>query len=382
MRGSKLNKLLDQIVGTPLILALALFARLRPARRQPDSPKNILVVKLAAVGDTLLLIPSVRSLKRQFPDAAIVLLATSVNADLAELFPQYFSEILILDVRAVVRNPILFIRFLRRLRKGRFEMALDFEQWALVTPIVLELARIPWTLGFKSKSGFRHLLYNTSVLRQSEQHEAKNFLNLAQATGAKNGKPELELPVRIDLAQETEKYLRGRGWRGGQPLVLIHPGCGSHGFPRQWPISSYNELCLKLITSHNPFFVFTGLGREKELADELAQHFVSSSTAWDKPGLQELIALLSLADLVVTGNNGVMHLAAALKRPQLALHGPTNAKKWGPLNERAVIIESSCPGCPCLDLGFEYHRTDGFCMTQIAVDEVYSAAHKVLSTLT
>jgi ADP-heptose:LPS heptosyltransferase len=106
--------------------------------------------------------------------------------------------------------------------------------------------------------------------------------------------------------------------------------------------------------------------------------FPQQSIVWNERGLNKLIALLSLAHLVVSGNNGVMHIAAALQKPQVALHGPTNSRKWGPLNPKAVVIRSSCPDCPCLDLGFEYHRTDGFCMEQISVEEVFQAAKKLM----
>jgi heptosyltransferase-2 len=73
-----------------------------------------------------------------------------------------------------------------------------------------------------------------------------------------------------------------------------------------------------------------------------------------------------------------MHLAAAIGIPQIALHGPTNSVQWGPLNSNAVVIRTSCPECPCLDLGSEYHRTDGYCMAQISVDEVFNEAVKIL----
>jgi ADP-heptose:LPS heptosyltransferase len=73
-----------------------------------------------------------------------------------------------------------------------------------------------------------------------------------------------------------------------------------------------------------------------------------------------------------------MHVAAALGRPQVALHGPTDPAKWGPLNPAAVVVRSTCPGCPSQDMGWEYHRTDGFCMEQVGVDPVHAAARALL----
>jgi ADP-heptose:LPS heptosyltransferase len=67
-----------------------------------------------------------------------------------------------------------------------------------------------------------------------------------------------------------------------------------------------------------------------------------------------------------------MHVAAGLKKKQVVLNGPTNSQIWGPLNPNARLIQSSCPQCPCLKLGFEYHTYDGSCMKKIEIEEVKS----------
>jgi ADP-heptose:LPS heptosyltransferase len=84
------------------------------------------------------------------------------------------------------------------------------------------------------------------------------------------------------------------------------------------------------------------------------------------------------AALVVSGNTGVMHAAAAFGTKQVALHGPTNATLWGPVNKNAVIVKTSCPRCPCLRLGFEYHRNNGGCMELIGTESVKAAAESLL----
>ncbi len=60
------------------------------------------------------------------------------------------------------------------------------------------------------------------------------------------------------------------------------------------------------------------------------------------------------------------------------LEGPNDPAKWGPINPRAAGVFSTCPGCPCLDMGWEFHRTDGFCMEQITVDEVIETVTREL----
>jgi heptosyltransferase-2 len=163
-----------------------------------------------------------------------------------------------------------------------------------------------------------------------------------------------------------------RGWNGEDRLLFVHPGCG-HAHPRAWAPESYRALCARLMERPGTFLVFTGAGGERALAEELAAGFPGAAAALTDLPVPELIAALSLADVVLSGNTGVMHLAAALRIPQVVLEGPNDPAKWGPLNPDAVIVRSSCPGCPCLDMGWEFHRTDGYCMAQITVDEAYEA---------
>ncbi len=379
MRGKKILKMMDLIIGTAVILILSLFWR-RHRFELPKKPKRILIIKLVALGDTLLLIPTLRALRKTFSDVHITFIGTAINEQLVQLFPQYIDEIKRFEVYQSLKHPLYFIRFIRELRKNAPDIVFDFEQWSFITPILSGLSGGRITIGFKIPGRLRHLLYSRSYARQSNIHESQNFLRLLSIYGLEKYTNDLELPVNNSNVQWIKQALSSGGWESTQKIVVIHPGCGAHGFPREWPLESYHNLCMCLQESNNKlFFVFTGYGVEERLTNRLASSFSNSSVQLTELNLTALVALLSIADLVVSGNNGIMHLAAALKRPQVALHGPTNSIKWGPLNPRAVVIKSSCPGCPCLDLGFEYHRTDGYCMAQITMEEVLQVSKELLN---
>jgi lipopolysaccharide heptosyltransferase II len=377
MRGNKFWKYLDVIAGTVIVLLLR-AVRWRKRKTPPSAPHRVLVIKLAALGDTVLLIPSLRALRQRFPSSIIWMIGTSINEELVGMFPQYVNEFVRLEIGKVLRDPFYFIRFIHRIRKQRFEIVIDFEQWSFVSAIISALAGAYYTIGFKISRKLRHVVYSKSFVRQSEKHEADNMACLLSPLGVKSVSTRLELPVLPSSLEKVKQLLFQAGWTEHQQLIIVHPGCGAHGFPREWPLESYRSLCQRLQMKFHPFFIFTGSTSEERLTTSLVRSFPQQSIVWNERGLNKLIALLSLAHLVVSGNNGVMHIAAALQKPQVALHGPTNSRKWGPLNPKAVVIRSSCPDCPCLDLGFEYHRTDGFCMEQISVEEVFQAAKKLM----
>ena len=169
--------------------------------------------------------------------------------------------------------------------------------------------------------------------------------------------------------------------QAGQPQlrVLIHPGCGADGLPREWPLARYAELAEWLLTTHNAQILISGGPEEKHKTAELTRRLkgeaidVGGKLSWNG-----VISLVNLVDLVISGNTGVMHIAAALRKKQVALHGPTDPLLWGPINPNAIVIQSSCPVCPSLRLGFEYHRKNQSCMALIGAEEVKAAVTRIL----
>ncbi len=163
--------------------------------------------------------------------------------------------------------------------------------------------------------------------------------------------------------------------------VMLHPGCGWDGTAREWTIDQYAGLANRLTRQYGARIFLTGGPEERGKTAALNRALdggavdLAGKLSWHGTG-----SLLNAMDLVVSGNTGVMHLAAAMKRPQVALHGPTNPRLWGPLNDKAVVIQSKCQQCPCLKLGFEYHRHDSRCMESITLDEVLVQAENLIET--
>ena len=381
MRGNRLFKTLDFVLGITLNVVLGAFVRRHPdgGHRSGEPVRRILAVKLAAVGDGVLLIPSVRALRRRFPLAEIVFLGTNLTVPLLNLFPEYVNRCITLDLANILRRPFYWIRIIRELRSLRCDCAYDFEQWSRITPLILAVAGIRARAGFRTAGQYRHYLFTRSVEHRSSSHEVDNFLALAEAGDGGNDSRLLEIRVRDESVKKVRGMLHEYSWNEDIPLIVLHPGCGRHGFPREWPPENYHRLATFLSQHRRLFFAVSGTREESHVMEEVVRSGSNlyGSCSFDQQS--DFIALFSLSSLVVSGNTGAMHLAAALQVPQIALHGPTDVRRWGPLNPNAVVIQSSCPDCPCLNLGFEYHRSDGYCMRQIPVDEVYHVSLQLLA---
>jgi heptosyltransferase I len=376
LRGNRLLRRLDTWGGRPAILALAPFSRRGVEAVVPAAPASILVVKLPSIGDTVLLTPTLRALRRRYPAARIGLLGTAGNAGLATELP-WIDSFHCLDPNRAVREPRYFFRFVREIAAGGWEVAVDAEQWTLISPLLIRLAGIPVRIGFRTPDRVRHVVYTHTRPRMREAHESRNFFRLLEplGIGGEPGRPELEVPAR--RAGEARARLQAAGWDGRDPVVLIHPGCG-HAHARAWPAERYAEMCARLRADQHPFFALTGTGGEATLVEALAGSIGDGCGSFTSLAVPDFIAMVEAADVVVSGNTGAMHVAAALGKQQVVLEGPNDPAKWGPINERARIIHSSCPDCPCLDFGWEFHRTDGYCMEQISVDAATSAVDEAI----
>ncbi|HJQ97095.1 MAG TPA: glycosyltransferase family 9 protein [Candidatus Polarisedimenticolaceae bacterium] len=362
-------KRLDATVGVALNRLLSLL----PSRRGNGdaSPRRILVVKLAAIGDGILLVPSLRALRRKFPKARIDFLGTSFTVPVVRMFPEYVDECMTIEVGRW--------RLVRTLRERRYDAAVDFEQWTRVTPILLALARIPLRAGFESEGQRRHHSFTRTVPHRPDAHEVENFGSLAAILTGERTETTLELRVESGALAGVRATVSERGWDGKTPLIVIHPGCGTHGYPRQWPPERYRELAERLAAIHAAFVVVSGTPEEASAVHAVANSLPVPSCVFFIERFENFVALVSLASLVVSGNNGAMHAAAALKTPQVVVNGPIDSRRWGPFSPNARVVESTCPGCPSTHLGFEYHRTDGYCMAQIGVDEVLAACQGLLA---
>ena len=139
MRRKKIFRLFDRFLGIPVVIFLAILTRKK--RRLPiESIKKILIVKLAAIGDAILLIPALRKLRNSFPDAKITFMCSDINISIIERIP-YVDKIINCRVYDFLRNPFKFYTFVRDLRKVKYEVLIDAGQWERINSVITCFAR-------------------------------------------------------------------------------------------------------------------------------------------------------------------------------------------------------------------------------------------------
>jgi ADP-heptose:LPS heptosyltransferase len=226
-----------------------------------------------------------------------------------------------------------------------------------------------FTVGFQTRRQYRHYGYDLSVEHSSEVHELENYRRLLRALGVEtHSQPFLRSPQEgVALSRAFAVF---HLWPGGKLKKL-----------KEWPSDRWIRL-IEDFTDRDMDVVLTGAESDYACNDALLALISSRSRGLVKNvagvSLKETARILAQSSLVVSVNTGVMHMAAALGVPLVALHGPTSSRRWGPVSDAAIVVDSPLAGCGYLNLGWERPLRAPACMDCISYEMVRDACVAVI----
>jgi heptosyltransferase II len=309
----------------------------------PSSIKKILVVAPSWVGDTMLMQPMLVRLKQRHPDCLIDVLAPPWTQELLRQMP---------EVNETITNqfPHGALELAARFGVGMQLRDRHYDQ-AIVLPNSLKSALIPFFAGIPLRTGFvgemRYGLLNDS--RKLDKNAlplmAERFAQLAEARGDGISRP-LQQPRLLVSEAQRQPVLVQFGLSLDKPVAVFCPGA-EYGPAKRWPIPYFAELAQRLQQQGYVVWII-GSPRDQEIGDKIvALGNLSTRNLCGSTNLAEAVALLSCASLVVSNDSGLMHIAAALDRPMLALYGSSSPGFTPPLSQHADILKIDIPCSPC-----------------------------------
>jgi ADP-heptose:LPS heptosyltransferase len=362
-------------------LAALLVRLLAPAAPPPGAPpreaepRRILLVKFHGIGNIVMLLPSLRAVRRRFPAAEIDLLTFSSNRDVC-------AGLADVDRTRYLEGERLgsFVRsaagLLPALRARRYDLVLDFEQFAMASALIAALTGAPRRIGFATPAGPRGRAFTLPVEYRESGHMSGIFLEIARGAGAAPA----GAPVRLEPGEGGEERLRawarGAGIGERDALVVLHPGSSPNLTLRRWPASRFAELGDRLAASCGVRIVVTGEEQERPLAESVARAMRPGSVvAAGALDFAAFAALCRRAALVVSNDTSAVHVASAVGTPVAGLYGPNTPFLYGPTGGSDLVFYHPLPCSPCLTNGNAKvsHCRRARCMEMISVDEVFSA---------
>lgn len=337
------------------------------------SNSPILIVPYMWIGDFVRCHTVVKLLKQRFPSRAIDLLTTSMVAPLLDYMPG-------------VRKGVVVDLPRKRLAWGEHRalaerLRRDGYGDALVMPRTWKSALAPYLAGIPARTGFfgeaRFGLIND--LRWGERRLPR-MIDRCAVLALRKGEPRPPEWPRPELrvpAAEVAAWRQRLGLAAdGRTVVAFAPG--AVGASKRWPAGYYAELARRLAAAGSTVWVIGGPG-EQELAAEIAGSDKTHIRDLTGPDLRNAILALAAADVAISNDSGLLHVAAALETPAIGIFGPTGPWHWAPLNPLAAVIETAgelpCRPCHRPVCRLRHHR----CMRDISVDQVAAAVRSALA---
>lgn len=300
-------------------------------------PRAIAIVKLSALGDVVHATPVVEALAEAWPAARIAWIVERREAALLRDHPR-LDEVITVDTRAWrrVRTPRAALEVARtlaalrrRLRGQRFDVALDL-QGLVKSGVVTAATGAALRIGFAaaaSRERASALFTNRRVTPPAAaRHVVDQYLSLLEPLGLRAARAVFRLPAHEAAEGRVEEFFGAAGLKRHGRVVVLNPGAGKPG--KRWPVERFVELAGRLGREAGArVLALWGPGED---ADARAIAAAPGALLAPPTDLDELIAVARRASVLVAGDTGPLHVAAALGTPCVGLYGPTAAERNGP----------------------------------------------------
>lgn len=330
---------------------------------------RLLVVRLGSLGDLIHTVPAVAALRRAHPLAQIDWLVDHVHRELLDLVP-------VLSATVPLRRPTGggWMQALRELRARRYDVAVDF-QGLIKSAAVARLSGAKRIVGFDRASArepMASLLYTDRVPAGNVAHVIDKNLQLAATLGAAVDRREFPL---MPLPSAALDAIRAEGI---DSYALIN--CGAAWPNKRWPPDRFGRLAAWLLERHGLRSVILWGPGESDLADDVVRSSNGAAIMAPPTGLGDLVAIAHGASLMVSGDTGPTHVAAALGTPIVALFGPTDPARNGPWSKADETV-SRYEACTCrYQRRCQHGSGAAWCLAGIQETDVYAAIDRRLAT--
>jgi heptosyltransferase-2 len=352
---------------------------------QKGERKHILVLRYRFIGDTILTVPFLRNLRRAEPDAHITWVVAPGSSEVVRGIPYvdkllYWDPVTIhADSRGTHRTLRQQIAFIRDLRSRRFDTAYVLKR-SFGSAVLAFLSGARRRIGFATEG--RSLLLTTAVLYRHDQHEVQNFLDVLRADGVPVVDDHLEAWLTPDERAFADRFFADAGVADHEPVIGIHPFAANP--PRAWHLDNFTELASRLQAQYSGKMLFFGGPRDREALPAIRAVLPDPPLeAVGVTSLRQTMALLARCRLLVCNDSGIMHLAASLQVPLVALFGPQSPKKFGPWGDTCRIVYSAFPCSPCRQKFFSEcapsEQGKPACVESISVDNVLAECNALLA---
>jgi heptosyltransferase-1 len=337
-----------------------------PIRLTP-LPRKILIIKPSSLGDVIHALPFLQVMRDYFPLAKIDwVIARGINGIL-ESHPMV-NRLVIIDkdswkhLRNASSTFLEWRWLLHDLRHERYDLVIDL-QGLLRSGLLAWVTGAPFRLGFEEAREGSTIFYTHRIKGGKDIHAVDRYLRIASALGLDVSETGFPMPLFKESA-----YVRDIKKETGTYAVIVP---GARWTTKKWPAERFGAVASVLPVNS------VVVGAMSDRADSQIIEDLSGGKARSVAGkttLKELVSLIKDAEVVITNDSGPMHVAAALRRPVVAVFGPTNPARTGPFGSGHITVQADVACAPC----YKKQCKGMACMDLVSVARVCDAVKSLL----
>lgn len=332
--------------------------------------KNILIIKMSALGDVMHAIPCAAALREVYPNAKI---SWIVHPQFGAFVPEkpYVDEVIYFDKKAYQKKNIQgkiaeFMQMKKLLSEKKYDLVIDLQG-------LFKSAVIAWMTGCKTCIGYNDMRELSGFIskaihgKNDKGHVVQQYLDVIRYLGSKVEEPFFPMPALVAEKEKYSKVLQNKFPNvKKEEIVAFVPGAG--WVTKEWPVESYIELGKQLI-AQGKSIVLAGGPAEIEKGETICKAFPEEKVLnlVSKTNLKELAALMDCVGLCIGGDTGPIHIATAMGCRIISLFGASSGHRAGPYGEKVKIISTTESCAPCFKRKCPKGKN---CMMKISVAEV------------
>lgn len=333
--------------------------------------RSILIIKMRYIGDTVLVTPLLRALKRAMPQAKLHLMVNRQAVGIVK-GQSDIDSLIAFDYDRAKRDLRYFFKFVLNLRRLGCDMVMDLtrnDRSALFTFISGAAVRI----GYEGTSFFLQQAYTHRLpYRFGRIHTVDHHLDMAAALGLPATDIHPHLTVSEPDIRWIQRLLEAKGIRAGRPIVLIHPG--ARRWYKSWPMERFSRTADALMTRYRVQVVLSGGPEDQKTCSAIASRMKKRVIdLCGKVSLERLTALIHESILLIGNDSAPIHVATAANTPVIALFGPTRWEDWQPRRPHDKTLGITFPCRPCGHSRPDCPLGEGYCMSEITEAMVWQA---------
>ena len=305
---------------------------------------KILIIKMSSLGDVLHTLPFVAELRERFPHARLTWL---VHPQFSGFVPDppmvdeviYFDKVKF-NKMSLGKKWSCFKEMRSLLHSRNFDLVIDM-QGLFKSAVLAAISGCNNRIGYCEMREGSGLVSKAITGAHAKDHVIERYLDVARYLGCAIKDIRFPMP---DLQKEWQA-VQEKTEAVKEPYVVLVPG--ARWETKKWPIEYFSELA-EMILRDGKQVVLAGGPEDTSLGSQITRLSPGVTDLTGKTGLRELGALIQHSTAYISGDTGPLFIAAAMKRPLIALYGPTRPDRTGPYgSSEAVIIRApvSCAGC-------------------------------------